>query len=601
MSRQLLITLSVLALLFLAGIPTVSADYYTVAPVIRQGVTIFIGEQGLNITGALNLDNTYHTPNYTTLGWLASAAPVASTPPQKILDLTGYNSAVFTATPQVFVGCTGYWYPVNSSTGFGITTPVFTVADPNLDVNIWNFLTETDESGRIVVRGDPVGFRVNTNMYSALDPARRGPVYNNESDGYIDIKAKDQRGATMTGLYNNETGIHTLLILNVTGQPWAWGSPANPSSSYNWSTDARDPRTGDYIYPPGTYSALAESGLNNMKSNYNYGGADYTGKIVSQTETITLTGDTIQIEATKDTVIAGKSFSVTIAGKPLANCMLWIRGTGSMSGESGDQPPLLNPNQRPVYYDDEVAAGTGIHPIGDHLFEHGNGSTVFSDVASAPFNCTRYYATARLSTSGIRTVEFVTRSLETRAQKYTIHVENEFPANSSNYKSDEVDINVENSTVTIVAAGDYRFYLGEEIKLSGTNTRIYKTYLFLTGPNMKDAGSQIQNRDPGNYTVVNNDASTFKVIDVNGDNTWSLKWGTLDYTLDAGTYTIYAVSHPYDKCHLANAAYGTISVLIKIPFKSATAAQSTVGMGNKINNTGTYEGDPSEVQVRKTC
>ena len=74
-------------------------------------------------------------------------------------------------------------------------------------------------------------------------------------------------------------------------------------------------------------------------------------------------------------------------------------------------------------------------------------------------------------------------------------------------------------------------------------------------------------------------SATFKAIDVNGDNTWSWKWGTANYALDAGTYTIYAVSQPYTKDNLGMAAYGTVSIIIKKPFVSATASQSTVAQG----------------------
>ncbi len=49
---------------------------------------------------------------------------------------------------------------------------------------------------------------------------------------------------------------------------------------------------------------------------------------------------------------------------------------------------------------------------------------------------------------------------------------------------------------------------------------------------------------PCTAQLVDNVATTFKVVDVNGDNTWSWKWGTANYALDAGTYTIYAVSQP---------------------------------------------------------
>jgi PGF-CTERM protein len=83
------------------------------------------------------------------------------------------------------------------------------------------------------------------------------------------------------------------------------------------------------------------------------------------------------------------------------------------------------------------------------------------------------------------------------------------------------------------------------------------------------------------------------------DNTWSYKWGTSNLDLDAGTYTIYAVSKPYDKNPdlLAKAAYGTVSLIIKKPFVSATASQSTVAQGDKIFITGTAEGQPDSVAI----
>jgi len=82
--------------------------------------------------------------------------------------------------------------------------------------------------------------------------------------------------------------------------------------------------------------------------------------------------------------------------------------------------------------------------------------------------------------------------------------------------------------------------------------------------------------------------------DVASDNTWSYKWGTSDIALDAGTYTVYAVSQPVDKSGLSSVAYGTVSIIIKKPFVSATASQSTVAQGDKLFITGTAEGQPSQ-------
>ncbi len=124
--------------------------------------------------------------------------------------------------------------------------------------------------------------------------------------------------------------------------------------------------------------------------------------------------------------------------------------------------------------------------------------------------------------------------------------------------------------VTIVAAGSQAYNLGDEIQLSGQNTETYTTYLFLTGPNLPGQGSQIQNPDPRHWPVKNNDTASFKTMDVNGDRTWSWRWGTANYALDAGTYTIYAVSGPSDKDHLENAAYGTVSIIIRRPPVPAT-------------------------------
>src|SRR5208337_9845 len=167
----------------------------------------------------------------------------------------------------------------------------------------------------------------------------------------------------------------------------------------------------------------------------------------------------------------------------------------------------------------------------------------------------------------------------------------------SSIKSDEVDINVQKGAVTIVAAGDQSYYLGEEIDFSGTNTESYQTYLYIIGPNLPTNGAQIQNSDPRNNKVVDGDASTFEAVSVNGDNTWSWKWGTSNYALDAGTYTIYATSQPNDASDLQNTAYGTVSIIIKKPFVSATASQSTVAKGDNIFITGTAEGQPSAVGV----
>jgi PGF-CTERM protein len=500
-------------------------------------------------------------------------------------------------------------------------------------VMYWNnsALTATSETLPYTARNfttDAAGL-VNSNVAwnGASSPACTwSPIAS--ADGFINIKVKDESGTTLTALRTNSAGTETFSLLKnfVNIQPWTWGA----ATGQFWETDAVD-FNNQYAYPVGTYTVVAESALNKMKDNYKNAGADYTGKTVSQSYTVTLVSDTVKVEANKDSVVRSKPFSVTVTGKPKTTYYVWVKGTGTMTGAYDNQPPMANLNQEGVFMDSNLAGtvSTGKllnHPIGDYAYENGAGKIIYNDVcvdsaatlpAVSNWNRTRYYVLINTSSSGTRTVEFLTSNW-TKAQRYTIRVEQRFPLDQLNattgfaypysdvagsayqtgtVKSDEVDIKVEKGAVTIVAAGDQSYYLGEEIKFSGTNTETYKTYLFIVGPNLPAEGAQISSLNPRDAAVENQVPGTFKVVDVQGDNTWSWKWGTSNVALDAGTYTIYAVSQPNSKSKLQNAAYGTVSIIIKKPFVSATASQSTVAKGDKIFITGTAEGDPSAVMI----
>jgi PGF-CTERM protein len=426
------------------------------------------------------------------------------------------------------------------------------------------------------------------------------------SEGFVDIKVKTDQSATLTKLYNGSSGLATTYNIPLTGlfvgtNPWYWGNatakvagdaPSTPklnNTDWMWNTGSLD-IIGQRIYPAGVYTVTAEFNLNGMKDNYKNAGADYTGKTISEARTITLTSDTVKIEANKDSVVRSKPFSVTITGKPSTYYWVWVKGTSQMTGTYDDQPPLIPLYQSGVYNDSTVNLwyGNAFNP------QNKNAPTywAYQQVPTYPFNGSQYYVMIKTSESGTRTVEFST-SNQTKAQKYTIRVENWTLA--TGWKTDEVDVRVEKGAVTITASGDGSYYLGEEVKFSGTNTETVKTYLFITGPNLKADGSQIQSADPRNNAVRDGIAGDFQAADVKDDNTWSYKWGTATVALDAGTYTVYAVSGPRNKGtgNLNNVAYGTVSIIIKKPFVSATVSQSTVAKGDKIFVRGTAEGKPS--------
>jgi hypothetical protein len=132
--------------------------------------------------------------------------------------------------------------------------------------------------------------------------------------------------------------------------------------------------------------------------------------------------------------------------------------------------------------------------------------------------------------------------------------------------------------VTIVAAGNQSYFLGDEIQFSGTswNTASDLTYLFITGPNLPEQGSQIQNPDPVHWAVENGNPSTFQQAGVKSDHTWYWKWDTANYGLADGVYTIYVVARPRDKGHLEETPYGTVSIILGKRSVTATASPSAI-------------------------
>lgn len=547
--------------------------------VIPLGGDVFIGEQGLDVSACV--------ASNANIAWFASGTNPNTDAPNYQLNVG--DATTFYVSPSIFVGRTGNWY---SAWGGGASTVAFTAVDPSMTIQAWDNNANKDVTGKSVVSGDFLNFRVQTNTFSV---ATR-PGYNASTDGFVTIKVKTSDGATYTALYQTQNVSISLVKQTVDSSLWYWVSTAaNPPGAetpYNgWNTAVTD-SSGSKLYKTGTYTITAELALNGIKDNYKApDGTDYTGKTVTTLNTVTITSDTVKIEASKDTVVRGNQFSVTVTGRPNAFYYVWVKGT-SGDNNPDKQPPQIAPNQDSVYMD--PPCGTGFpsggpaNPIGSYVYEGGAGRTISQDVpqTSTPASC-NYYAGIKTSSSGTRTIGFVTGPA-TDDKKYTIRVENNF---NGQYFSDEVDVKIEKGTVTIVAAGDQSYFLGQEVLLSGTNSETDTVYLFITGPNLPSNGGMLTDpRSPVCGFCVPPVFTTTTVLD---DNTWEYKWQTANLNIDAGTYTIYAVATPQDKGDLAGAQYATVSVIIRKPFVTAQASQSTVAQGDKLYVRGVAEGQPS--------
>jgi uncharacterized protein YneR len=289
------ILIALIVLVFVAVIPvsaTLTSGYYRVAPQIGQGATVFIGEQGLDISSAMAAANAVAPEtSITTIGWWASAEDIYTIAPVVTIDVNGLEHSFLVNQPD-FDGYGGEWYLYDESVfhAKAATGAVFNVKAPMIDLSIRDPDQNDgkDVSGTSIVKGSRLQFQIGTNMYTALaNPSLRSPVFYTtgsgvNSDGYLDIRVRCENGTTLTTLYDDNSVERTLLALNVTTQPYTWGrnnGGSGPGIAYVWNTST---------YPAGTYTVSVQSRLNNVLNNYLSGTAAYTGRTVSAAKTVTL-------------------------------------------------------------------------------------------------------------------------------------------------------------------------------------------------------------------------------------------------------------------------------------------------------------------------
>jgi len=324
-------------------------------------------------------------------------------------------------------------------------------------------------------------------------------------------------------------------------------------------------------YEAGTYTAQAKW--------YDQGpGASFYGKgFDSNTVTFDVTTKALSLTANKDSVVRGKSFSVTIAGESKTDYLLFVKEVSSITP---NEYPLVAPGQ----------PGVKNTTSADYdLFFPALPIDVKNTVKGIVPDKDYTQAVVQTDASGTRTVQFNTTP-QTKDRQFTIRVQDLVDPT----KYDEVKVKVEKGAVTITASGTGVYYIGEEITLEGTCTDSDDIYLFITGPNLPPNGANLDDPTvPADSTKPN----TFHHVEVETDDTWSYKWNTAGLNLDAGGYTIYAVSAPATKDDLSNVEYDTIAVQLRSGFISATTSGATIAKGDDLILTGTAQGDPDNVRV----
>ncbi|HJK78077.1 MAG TPA: MEMAR_RS02690 family S-layer glycoprotein [Methanocorpusculum sp.] len=332
----------------------------------------------------------------------------------------------------------------------------------------------------------------------------------------------------------------------------------------------------------------------------------------TNTISFTLQSTTLTITAAKDSVVRSNPFTVSIQGDSKTDYAVYLE-----TPSSSEINPTLQGAQNGFQSGYNTVPATG-YIISGGLISYDGALNIGG--------------TFKTDASGKRTIQFNTNKT-TEDKTYTVKVSalkedtvitsptyGEIIFDSSNY--DKVKVKVEKGAVTIAASGDGSYYIGDEIKLTGTNTDSTEVFLFITGQNLAQNGILVKAL-PDKVAAKDNS----QPVSVKTDNTWEYKWDTSKIALDTGAYTIYATSRltngkssdpglitdtaaqkygtymtvggsdGYYAVKLSDSEYATVSINLKQPFLSAVPSGTIVAKGDKIYIRGTAEGNPSALNI----
>ncbi|PKL68432.1 MAG: hypothetical protein CVV30_11005 [Methanomicrobiales archaeon HGW-Methanomicrobiales-1] len=127
------------------------------------------------------------------------------------------------------------------------------------------------------------------------------------------------------------------------------------------------------------------------------------------------------VSADETGLTRGSRFTITVTGTPNTPYYVWLTRTYTMSGEPGDQPPVLVAYQAKI----EKDPPGGPYVIGSYQYNNGGGRTIIDDVApsTASMSNTQYYGLVTTDNNGQAIVAFQTSS-NTALRTYSVKVEN---------------------------------------------------------------------------------------------------------------------------------------------------------------------------------
>jgi len=486
--------------------------------------------------------------------------------PTAVNQISSDPNGVFYLTEAAVNAQYGAYYYNGTSPTIGTTPQYIYIWYPELSIQA-ELTTATGGTAGDSIDGKTIN--KNTNVTFLINTPKVGPAFASET-------------ATAKVVFTTPAG----------GKTTKFGTTDFSGLSVAGSTQLSAPSTqpgNDAV--AGTWTAQAEYVTPDYFSNY--AKKSNTVSFIVQSTTLTLT-------ASKDSVVRSNPFTVTIQGDSQMVYFVYLDGASS-----SDVNPTLQPDQSGMLDQNVMKVAT-------------SGNTALFEESTSK-NLEKTWGYFETDASGQRVVQYNTAA-NTEDKTYTVKVyatdlkkDNALANTTAEIKGkdyDSVKVKVEKGAVTISASGDGSYYLGAEIKLTGTNTDSDYTFLFVTGQNLAENGISLKDLP----TKVPASEVTNPVA-VKTDDTWEYKWDTSKIALDTGAYTIYATSKltngkssdpiesksqyaENDKAvKLSDSEYATVSVNLKQPFVSATPSSSVIAQGDKLYVRGTAEGKPNNLML----
>ena len=303
------------------------------------------------------------------------------------------------------------------------------------------------------------------------------------------------------------------------------------TTAYPYSTALKSETTAFvYTNPNGVMTTVYDNTPGEWKvQGYFANLVDAPSKLGKTVYTFTVADAKNAITIGADSVIKGNTFMVTVTGLP-----------GTSVEITADVAGIL-----------AVAGQLGVDPI--------TGSNL--DLAANGIKFT-------IPESGSKTVGIYSATYDGKATITAL-----FTPTVGDAEKKTAKVTIEAGEITAAAGADF-YYLGTEVKLTGTNTESASVYFYIKGNN-------VALMPFGPETGA----------DVKADDTWEQKFGGNYFEdFDAGTYTIYAVADVIaeDK-ELSDYTYASVSVALKQPFLTAELSSSVIAQGSELIITGNAE------------